>query len=172
MLATLEISKVGLCVAARRLALLSPFLFFALGCSSSSSDRVLRLATTTSTRDSGLLDQLLPEFEAASDCRVDVIAVGTGAALALGRQGDADVLLVHAPEAELKFMDDESGIRRETFMHNHFVILGPPHDPAGVKGSDPVTAMQRMTGGKVTDHGMNPSRSRRLASIIGEVQQF
>lgn len=109
------------------------------GCRSSqreddNTSRVLRLATTTSARDSGLLDVLLPTFEQSFNCRVDVIAVGTGAALQLGKSGDADAVLVHAREAELDFMKAGYGTRHEEFMKNEFVILGPKDDPANVRG--------------------------------------
>lgn len=110
----------------------------------------LRLATTTSTRDSGLFDILLPHFENTNSCRVDVVAVGTGAALRLGEAGDADVLVVHAREAELAFMRSEHGIRHEEFMYNYFVLVGPPSDPAGVSGSDPVDAFKMLANEKHT----------------------
>ena len=94
----------------------------------------LILATTTSTNDSGLLDFILPDFEAEFGAEVDVIAVGTGQALALGENGDADVLLVHARAREDAFMDAAHGVRREDVMYNDFVIVGPPDDPAGIEG--------------------------------------
>jgi tungstate transport system substrate-binding protein len=93
---------------------------------------VLRLATTTSTVDTGLLKAILPAFESQCVCRVDVVAVGTGQALELGRRGDADVLLVHAPEQEAAFMKEGHAVRRDDVMYNDFVIVGPPDDPAGV----------------------------------------
>ena len=93
---------------------------------------VLRLATTTSTADTGLLKAILPAFESQCSCRVDVVAVGTGQALELGRRGDADVLLVHAPEQEVVFMKEGHASRRDDVMHNDFVVVGPPEDPAGV----------------------------------------
>ena len=92
------------------------------------------LATTTSTQDSGLLDDLLPRFEAESDCSVKTVAVGSGEALELGEQGDADVLLVHSPEAEQEFMDGGHGVSRKAVMHNDFVVVGPPDDPVRIKG--------------------------------------
>lgn len=95
---------------------------------------VLVLATTTSTQDSGLLDYLLPMFEAEFGVEVDVIAVGTGQALALGEDGNADVLLVHSRAKEDAFMEAGHGVRREDVMYNDFVILGPESDPAGIKG--------------------------------------
>ena len=90
----------------------------------------LRLATTTSTENSGLLAQLLPPFEAAHGVRVDVIAVGTGRALKLGEQGDVDLVLVHSRAAEDDFVAAGHGVHRKDVMANSFVILGPPGDPA------------------------------------------
>ena len=92
------------------------------------------LATTTSTRDSLLLDTLVPAFEEATGYHVKIIAVGSGAAMAMGRQGDVDVLLVHAPKAEEAFVAEGYGVNRRLVMHNDFVILGPADDPAGVRG--------------------------------------
>jgi len=92
----------------------------------------LRLATTTSTQNSGLLDVLLPPFEKANRARVDVIAVGTGKALKLGENGDVDVVLVHAPAAEEEFMAGGFGVDRRAVMHNDFVVVGPKDDPAGI----------------------------------------
>ncbi|MDO8750776.1 MAG: substrate-binding domain-containing protein [Dehalococcoidia bacterium] len=92
------------------------------------------LATTTSTRDSGLLDVLIPRFQEATGYVVKPIAVGSGQAMALGERGEADVLLVHAPDSELKFMEAGHGINRRLVMHNDFVIVGPAADPAGIKG--------------------------------------
>ena len=91
----------------------------------------LRLATTTSTHDSGLLDEILPAFEERSGLAVDVIAVGTGQAIALGERGDADVLLVHARSLEERFVADGHGLERVPVMYNDFVVVGPQGDPAG-----------------------------------------
>ncbi|NOQ54239.1 MAG: tungsten ABC transporter substrate-binding protein, partial [Thermoplasmata archaeon] len=96
------------------------------------SSGTLVLATTTSTYDSGLLDQIIPEFEARFDCDVKVIAVGTGQALRLGEAGDADVLLVHAPDLEMEFVRSGHGLYRQPVMYNGFVIVGPRDDPAGL----------------------------------------
>ncbi|MFP4376205.1 MAG: substrate-binding domain-containing protein [Spirochaetales bacterium] len=100
----------------------------------------LRLATTTSTESSGLLAELLPPFERANNVIVDVIAVGTGAALELGRNGDVDVLMVHAPELEEQFVREGYGVGRVGFMYNDFVILGSESDPAGIAGTADVAA--------------------------------
>jgi tungstate transport system substrate-binding protein len=92
------------------------------------------LATTTSTQDSGLLDVLLPIFEKKTGYFVKTIAVGSGQAMAMGAKGEADVLLVHSPAAEKKFMADGNGVERRLVMHNDYIILGPPADPAKIKG--------------------------------------
>ena len=105
----------------------------------------LILATTTSTRDAGLLDSLLPLFEHQSGYRVKVVAVGSGQALEMGRRGDADVVLSHAPESERALVDSGYFVRRRLVMHNDFIIVGPPADPAGLRGtSDAVAAFQRL----------------------------
>ena len=96
--------------------------------------REIILATTTSTRDAGLLDSILPEFERSAGYQVKVIAVGSGQALALGRRGDADVVLAHAPEAERVLADSGFLLRRRLVMHNDFLIVGPAADPAGLRG--------------------------------------
>ena len=93
----------------------------------------LVLATTTSTYDSGLLDHLLPGFEAKYNAKVEVIAVGTGQAIKTAEQGDADVILVHARAKEDKFVADGYGVNRQDVMYNDFVILGPEDDPASVR---------------------------------------
>lgn len=100
----------------------------------------LRLATTTSTENSGLLAELLPPFEQANDCKVDVIAVGTGKAIKLGENGDVDVVLVHARSKEDKFVAAGFGVDRRDVMYNDFIIIGPASDPAGIKGSKDATA--------------------------------
>jgi tungstate transport system substrate-binding protein len=94
--------------------------------------QLLRLATTTSTADSGLLDAILPVFEEQYGARVEVIAVGTGQALELGENGDVDVVLVHARSREDAFVEEGYGISRSDVMYNDFVIVGPPADPAGI----------------------------------------
>lgn len=108
------------------------------GCTAGSapgpSNRAIILATTTSTQDSGLLDQLVPLFEQQSGYRVKTIAVGTGQALAMGEKGEADVLLVHAPASERALVGKGVAINRRLVMHNDFVVVGPAGDPAGVKG--------------------------------------
>lgn len=92
------------------------------------------LATTTSTQDSGLLDTLIPIFEKETGYFVKTIAVGSGQAMKMGEKGEADVMLVHSPDAEKKFVEAGYGINRRLVMHNDFIIVGPPSDPAGIKG--------------------------------------
>ncbi len=106
----------------------------------------LRLAATTSTRDTGLLDAILPAFEKQAGVRVDVISVGTGKALKLAEAGDVDVVLAHAREAEDAFMAAGHGARREDVMHNTFELLGPPDDPAAVKGLEVTRALGLIAG--------------------------
>ena len=98
------------------------------------------LATTTSTQDSGLLDVLVPMFEEQTGYTVKTVAVGTGEALKMGEEGNADVLLVHAPSSETTFMEGGSGKDRMLVMHNDFIIVGPANDPAGIKGLGPKEA--------------------------------
>ena len=98
-------------------------------------EKNLILATTTSTQDTGLLDVLVPAFEKQSGFMVKTIAVGSGQAMTMGQKGEADVLLVHSPDAEKKFMEDGFGTRRLLVMHNDFIIVGPAADPAKIKGT-------------------------------------
>lgn len=98
------------------------------------------LATTTSTRDSGLLDYLLPIFQEQTGYIVKMVAVGTGEALKMGEEGNADVLLVHASASEVEFMEAGNGKDRFLIMHNDFVIVGSANDPAGIKGSENTAA--------------------------------
>ncbi len=95
----------------------------------------LKLSSTTSTDNTGLLAYLLPKFEAKTGLKVDVIAVGTGKALKLAENGDVDVTLVHAPSREIKFVEDGHGVNRREVMANYFIIVGPEEDPARVKSA-------------------------------------
>ena len=106
--------------------------------------QALTLATTTSTEDSGLLAFILPDFEGEYGVQVEVIAVGTGQALKLGEDGNADVLLVHARSLEDEFMQAGHGVRRADVMYNDFVILGPSEDPAGIKGMTAAAAFEQI----------------------------
>ncbi len=95
----------------------------------------LILSTTTSTQDSGLLDELIPRFEAQTGYKVKTVSVGSGAAIALGQRGEADVVLAHAPDNERQFVASGVGIERQLVMYNDFIIVGPAEDPAGIKGT-------------------------------------
>lgn len=111
--------------------------------------RTLTLASTTSTLDSGLFDALIPPFEKKFACQVKVIAVGTGQAMRLARDGNADVLLVHDREAEEKFVAEGFGLERLDVMHNDFVLVGPPQDPAKTKGLKAAEAFKRIAAAAV-----------------------
>jgi tungstate transport system substrate-binding protein len=108
-----------------------------------SSGKELILATTTSTQDSSLLGVLVPLYEKQTGDKVKVIAVGSGAALELGRKGNADVLLVHSPAAEEAYMKEGAGINRTRVMYNDFILVGPASDPAKVKGTKDITAAMK-----------------------------
>ena len=110
-------------------------LLFVAGITSIKAEpKTIILATTTSTQDSGLLDVLLPIFEKQIGYFVKTIAVGSGQAMAMGQKGEADVLLVHSPAAEKKFIAEGYGINRRLVMHNDFIVVGPPEDPAKIRG--------------------------------------
>lgn len=111
----------------------------------------LRLATTTSTEETGILKALNAPFEKMMNIKVDVIPVGTGKALELGTRGDVDVVLVHAREAEDKFVAEGSGVNRRDVMYNDFVIIGPENDPAGIKGmTDAKAAFKKIAQARAT----------------------
>lgn len=136
----------------RRTVWLSGFLGVVLACLSLTvfAQDILRLSTTTSTENSGLLKVLLPAFEAKHHIKVHVISVGTGKALELAKNGDVDVTLVHARAAEDKFVAEAHGVNRRDVMHNDFIIVGPEDDPAHVAGSkDVIAALKKITASKV-----------------------
>jgi len=140
------------------------------------TDTHLQLATTTSTRDSGLLDVLLPEFEKTAQVEVKVIAVGTGRALKLGENGDVDVVFVHARQAEDAFMKAKHGVRREDVMYNMFVILGPASDPARIKGVSAQESLLRIAQAKANfvsrgDESGTHKREQQLWSTAGKMPE-
>src|SRR3990172_4037252 len=113
--------------------------------------RDIVLATTTSVRDAGLLESLLPAFERRSGRAVKVIAVGSGQAMELGRRGEADILIVHDPKAEVEFMAQGFGSERFPLAHNEFAIVGPRRDPAGIGGgAGAVAAFRAIAAAKAT----------------------
>ena len=123
------------------------FLILLIGFSNQSFADIdrLKMATTTSTDNSGLLAVLNPPFEKKYNVKLDVISVGTGKAIRLGMNGDVDLILVHAPNAEKKFVAEGFGIEREPVMHNDFIIVGPVEDPAGLKSAKNISeAMSRL----------------------------
>lgn len=129
------------------------------------------LATTTSTQDSGLLDVLVPLFETESGYTVQTVAVGTGAALKMAEEGNADVLLVHAPSSEVTLMEAGWGRDRFLVMHNDFVIVGPADDPAGIKGiATAVEAFQKIftAGGTFISRGDDSGTHKMELSLWGK----
>lgn len=108
---------------------------FALACGGPPPDTVLDLATTTSTRDSGLLDEILPPFQVETGLEIRLVAVGSGAALRMGADGEVDVLITHAPGGEKELVAQGKLVDRTPFMRNWFVLAGPGEDPAGVRGA-------------------------------------
>jgi len=138
------------------------------GCKSAQEDKDVILATTTSTQDSGLLDVLVPVFERETGYVVKTIAVGTGEALAMGERGDADVLLVHAPEQERAVVASGAAINRRLVMHNDFLIVGPEGDPAGIRGgASGVEGVRRIaeTGALFVSRGDNSGTHLREKSL-------
>jgi tungstate transport system substrate-binding protein len=137
------------------------------------SATVIRLATTTSTENSGLLAEILPEFERATNNKVHVIAVGTGKALRLLREGDVDVVLVHARAAEDKLVADGFGVNRKDVMYNDFVIVGDPSDPAKIKDmSDTTAALKQIAQHKVVfiSRGDDSGTHKKEKSLWREAQ--
>ncbi len=125
-------------------AILTSVLILA-ACNSTPANPALILATTTSTQDSGLLDVLVPLFEDQTGYTVNTVAVGTGQALKMGEEGNADVLLVHAPASEQALMDAGFGKDRVLVMHNDFIVVGPASDPAGIRGKPVVEGFESIT---------------------------
>ena len=133
-----------MCVVKSALAVLAVLVAACTPAPASAPQRDVLLATTTSFQDSGLLDVLVKDFQDRAGRKIRATAVGTGAALAIGAKGDADVLVVHAPKAEREFMAAGNGDRRHLLMHNDFVVVGPPGDPAAVKGKPVFEALRRI----------------------------
>ena len=132
------------------------------------AEQRLRMATTTSTENSGLLSVLNPAFEQQHDAVVDVIAVGTGKALKLGENGDVDIVFVHAPPAEKQFVNAGHGVDRAAVMHNDFVIIGPPGDPAGIaETGSAVEALKKIhnTGATFVSRGDDSGTHKKEKSL-------
>ena len=160
---------------ARRLtAFLFPLLVVGAPAAGAQRSAVI-LATTSSTQDSGLLDVLVPRFEKKTGYTVKTIAVGTGQSLALGDRGEADVVLVHAPKLELEYLAKGNLTNRRLVMHNDFILVGPPTDPAGIKGvSKAAEALKRIAerGARFVSRGDNSgthNTERSLWKVAGIV---
>ncbi len=121
-----------------------------VGCGKETTNPEVIMASTTSTRDSGLMDVLIPIFETDTGYKMKPIYVGTGAAIQMGKEGNADVLLVHSPVREKPFMDDGYGINRKLVMHNDYILVGSKEDPAGIKGMTVATdALQKIADAQI-----------------------
>ncbi len=154
---------------------IASFVCLAVGCLPVQQDQParLRIAVTSSTFDSGLLDRLVPLFEKQHEIQVDTIVAGSGKALKLGKQGNVDLVWVHSRTAEDEFMAAGDGIRREDVMYNTFEILGPTSDPAGVRGGGLVGALQAISRGQHCfisrgDHSGTHQRELSLWTTAGE----
>jgi len=117
-------------------------LLFLTSCTTSAATKSILLVSTTSTQDSGLLDVLLPAFEKETGYSVQLVSTGSGQALKIAEEGNADVILLHSPTAEEEFMAQGFGIDRRLVMHNDFIIVGPSEDTANIRGKNPVEALK------------------------------
>jgi tungstate transport system substrate-binding protein len=133
-------------------------------------NRVLHMATTTSTDNTGLLDYLAPVFESSTNIELRWVAVGTGKALALGRNCDVDVLMVHAPAAEAEYVSGGYGVDRHPFMYNDFVIIGPKNDPAGIRGMSVARGLSVISqkGGYFASRGDDSGTNKREIQLWKE----
>jgi tungstate transport system substrate-binding protein len=123
------------------------FIIIVAGTVYASTETRIRCASTTSTQNSGLFDYILPLFEKKTGIKIDVVAVGTGAAIEIGKRGDADVVFVHAKEQELKAVEEGFFVNRHDVMFNDFVLIGPPNDPAKIRGTTLTTdAFKKIAG--------------------------
>jgi tungstate transport system substrate-binding protein len=130
------------------------------------------MSSTTSTRDSGLMDVLIPIFEKQTGYQMKPVYVGTGAAITMGQQGNSDVVLVHSPPLEKPFMDSGVGINRRLVMHNYYLVVGPPADPAGIKGmTTAVDAFKKIADAKATfySRGDNSGTDTMEKSIFKQI---
>ena len=141
------------------------FLAFMFLTSSAFAAERLKLSSTTSTDNTGLLAYLLPKFEDKTGIKVDVIAVGTGKALKLAENGDVDVTLVHAPAREIKFVEEGHGVNRREVMANYFVIVGPENDPAGVKSTRSAEDAFK----RIAENGLNTAKKFDIKETAKEI---
>ena len=154
----------------RSIVLMSILILLLIFSTAVSAQEKLVMATTTSTENSGLLDELVPPFEEKFGVRVDVVAVGTGAAIELGENGDADIIFVHARAAEEEFVEAGYGVNRRDVMYNDFVILGPPSDPAAIEGMESAAEVLQTiadSGAEFVSRGDNSGTHKKELSIWG-----
>jgi tungstate transport system substrate-binding protein len=149
----------------KRSSLLFVLIFFLVSISCTDAERKIRCASTTSTQNSGLFEYILPMFEEKTGIKVNIIAVGTGAALEIGKRGDADVVFVHAKELELKAVKEGFFVERHDVMYNDFVLIGPSDDPLRIKGTKSIVEAFR----RIAESGFNfVSRGDRSGTHIKE----
>jgi len=162
-----EVKSLRLIIALFIVTLIITVLLAGLSCRAEVRDTEIILATTTSTYDSGLLNELLPVFEEESGYSVKPIAVGTGEAIAMGERGEADIILVHSRKSEDAFVADGFGTDRYDVMHNDFVLIGPEEDTAGIKGLDAVQAYAAIAGAEALfiSRGDNSGTNKKEISI-------
>ncbi|MBW2471402.1 MAG: substrate-binding domain-containing protein [Deltaproteobacteria bacterium] len=143
------------------------FFLTAKNSSAAEAEETLLMATTTSTDNTGLLDFVLPAFTSETGTEVRWTATGTGKALKLGENCDVDVLLVHAPQAEIVFVNQGFGVGRQEIMYNDFVLIGPPEDPAGIKGKDVAAALMaiRSTDSPFVSRGDNSGTHKKELAL-------
>ena len=143
------------------------FIFFFHEISAAEEGKTLLMATTTSTDNTGLLDYLMPSFTAKTGIDIKWISTGTGKALKHGENCDVDVLLVHAPQAEMDFVAKGFGTERQEIMYNDFVLIGPPGDPAGIKGKSVSEALQaiRSSGNIFVSRGDNSGTNKKELAL-------
>ncbi len=152
----------------RSIVLMSILILLLIFSTAVSAQEKLVMATTTSTENSGLLDELVPPFEEKFGVRVDVVAVGTGAAIELGENGDADIIFVHARAAEEEFVEAGYGVNRRDVMYNDFVILGPPSDPAAIEGMESAAEVLQTiadSGAEFVSRGDNSGTHKKELSL-------
>jgi tungstate transport system substrate-binding protein len=153
-------------------AALAAALTLFLACPATAQERLITVASTTSTEQSGLFGHILPFFEKASGIRVRVVALGTGQALDTGRRGDADVVFVHDRAAEEKFVAEGYGVARQEVMYNDFILVGPKSDPAGTAGKDILEGLRRIAAVDAAKRPIFVSRGDKSGTHAAELRYW
>lgn len=155
------------CLRIRKFFFMTVFICILAASGGYAAEETLLMATTTSTDNTGLLDYIMPSFTAATGIQINWTSTGTGKALKLGENCDVDVLLVHAPQSEKKFVDQGFGVDRKEIMYNDFILIGPPEDPAGIKGMSAGDALQavRTAGSVFVSRGDNSGTNKKELAL-------